>query len=80
MAVVEAETDCIWCGKRALLEVSTELGERIKAWQKGRKENPSRTPFIQDALPELSPAQREVLISGTHDECFDKMFPPEDEG
>ena len=31
--------------------------------------------LIQDALPELSSGERELLISGTCDDCWDEMFP-----
>lgn len=31
--------------------------------------------FIQDSMPYLSASEREILISGTCGECFDKMFP-----
>ena len=34
---------------------------------------------IQDALPELSADDRELLISGTCGTCFDELFPTEDE-
>tara|TARA_R100001082_G_scaffold17964_1_gene8942 strand:- start:238 stop:450 length:213 start_codon:yes stop_codon:yes gene_type:complete len=40
-------------------------------WQAGE--------FIQEALPELSCDERELLISGTCGTCFDKLFPSEDE-
>lgn len=30
--------------------------------------------FIQDAFPDLSPGEREQLLTGTHSECWDKMF------
>jgi hypothetical protein len=40
-------------------------------WQAGE--------FIQDALPELSCDERELLISGTCGTCFDELFPSEDE-
>ena len=40
-------------------------------WQAGE--------FIQDALPELSCDERELLISGACGACFDKLFPSEDE-
>jgi hypothetical protein len=33
--------------------------------------------YIQDALPYLTPAERELLISQTCGDCFDKMFPPD---
>ena len=35
--------------------------------------------LIQDALPELSCDERELLISGTCSTCFDELFPSEDE-
>ena len=40
-------------------------------WQAGK--------LIQEALPELSCDERELLISGTCGTCFDKLFPSEDE-
>lgn len=42
-------------------------------WYTGRKQ-------IQDALPEMSVGDREVLVSGTHDACFNEAFPPEGGG
>tara|TARA_A100001037_G_scaffold264069_1_gene254649 strand:- start:874 stop:1086 length:213 start_codon:yes stop_codon:yes gene_type:complete len=36
-------------------------------WQDGE--------LIQDALPYLSASEREMLISGTCDDCWQKMFP-----
>ena len=33
--------------------------------------------LVQDAFPELSAADREIIISGAHGECFDEEFPPE---
>ena len=35
--------------------------------------------LIQEALPELSCDERELLISGTCGTCFDELFPSEDE-
>ncbi len=40
--------------------------EDYKAWENGK--------VIQDAMPYLTPGEREVLISGTCGSCFDKMF------
>jgi hypothetical protein len=34
--------------------------------------------FIQDLLPYLTNGERELLISGTCSDCFDRMFPPLD--
>jgi hypothetical protein len=36
----------------------------------------SEKKYIQDAMPYLSAGEREILISKTCGECFDKMFPP----
>lgn len=35
---------------------------------------------IQDILNYLTAGERELLLSGTCGECFDKMFPPLDNG
>ena len=34
--------------------------------------------LIQDAFPYLSKDERETMISGTHAECWNKLFPEED--
>jgi hypothetical protein len=34
---------------------------------------------IQDVMPELSDADRELLISGMHSDCFDSLFPPDED-
>ena len=41
-------------------------------------DSPNR-PHIQDIFPYLTAGERELLISGTCDECWKKMFPPEPE-
>lgn len=42
------------------------------AWQNGDR-------YIQDALHYLTAAERELLISGTCDICWKKMYPNDDE-
>jgi hypothetical protein len=34
---------------------------------------------VQDAFPYLSAGEREQIMTGTHPECWEKMFPEEDE-
>ena len=34
---------------------------------------------IQDVFPELSASERELLISGLHAECFEELFPPDED-
>jgi len=38
----------------------------------------SRTVDIQDALPSLSADERELLMTGTHAHCWEKMWGPDD--
>jgi len=60
---VETPT-CIFCGKGGWVTVPIA---GYNAWRDGA--------FIQNALPQLTPGQREQLINGTHDECFNKNIP-----
>jgi hypothetical protein len=59
---------CIVCGKSGEVEVPAD------GWEKF-----SKGAFVQDAFPDLSPGEREMLINGTHPACFDTLFPPEDQ-
>lgn len=81
MTEIETETDnkdgtttvtkqCIFCNQPASITLDTA---KWRAWDYGRG------PFIQDLMPEMSAGERETLISGSHEACFDKAFPPEDE-
>jgi Fe-S-cluster-containing dehydrogenase component len=45
--------------------------EDLKRWKSG--------VHIQDAMPDLSAGDRELLISQTCNECWNKMFPPPDD-
>lgn len=59
---------CPHCGKTSTVELE-ELA--FDNWVGGM--------FIQDAFPQMSPDEREVMITGTHPECWDKIFPPEED-
>ena len=60
---------CPMCGKEFGIEMSDEQYEK---YTKG-------TEFIQDIFPEFTPAQREVLITGICEDCWDKLFPLEED-
>ena len=62
-------TMCPRCGKPA--EVKGLRRRALEMWQKGA--------HIQDMFPDLSSAEREILMSGLHDECFDAWYPDLDE-
>jgi hypothetical protein len=43
----------------------------VESWQAGE--------IIQVAFPDMSIDDREILISGTHPACWNKLFPEEGE-
>ena len=64
--LVTIDVTCMFCGNvhNVLL-----LAREYDAWQGGA--------LIQDAMPHLSAGQRELLISGICETCFDETFPEE---
>lgn len=68
MIKVSIPVNCKICGTKHILNVPYE-GHRL--WRSG--------VHIQNALPTLSPDERELLISGTCGTCWDKMFPADPE-
>lgn len=57
---------CCVCGKTSTVMVDPIA---LDEWRFGRK-------IAQDAFPDMSPDERELLISGTHNECWDVLFAP----
>lgn len=55
---------CVMCRKTLKLEVFKSQYEK---WQDGE--------YIQVAMPNLLPGERELLISGVCEPCFDAMYP-----
>ncbi len=58
---------CMMCGDTSRIEVDRD---QYLAWRRGT--------LIQQAFPEMSPADREHLKSGTHPACWDDMTKGED--
>ncbi len=54
---------CPICGHTSNMIVDKA---RLDRWQGGE--------LIQRCFPEMSKDQRELLITGTHPKCWDKMF------
>jgi hypothetical protein len=63
MAVIKTK-ECMVCGKTGEVEVTDA---ELFAYK-------TKPGHIQTVLPRLSDAEREMLISGTHSECFDELF------
>lgn len=54
---------CIECGEAGTVEV--DAGE-FRQWQEGM--------YAQYAFPTMPASQSEMLISGTHPECWERMW------
>jgi uncharacterized protein YbaR (Trm112 family) len=54
---------CPICKKSSVLDVDEEQMERY-----------ANGELIQRAFPDMPPSERELLITGTHPECWDKMW------
>jgi hypothetical protein len=65
--VVRTKT-CTVCGEYEVWSLDREL---VNRWQGGEN--------IQDVFPDMNEGDRELLISGTHPACWDKLFPGEEE-
>ena len=61
---VNLRVRCRCCGKEN--QISVNLDD-LGAWQRGEK-------LVQDAFPYLSASKRELLLTNTCPECWDKMF------
>ncbi len=57
---------CPKCRKASTVDVDPHA---LLAWRRGL--------LIQEAFPDLSVDDRELLITGTHPACWDEMFPDE---
>lgn len=62
MTITITTPKCMICGRTATLEVNAS---GYLDWKCGM--------LIQKALPQLTAGQRELLITGTHEECFKRM-------
>lgn len=60
---VRVVKECCVCKHPAVVEVPRS---QYDAWRSGM--------LAQDAFPDLSLGEREMLISGTHPECWKKLF------
>lgn len=60
-AIIDVE--CFMCKKKYVLYANEN---NYKAWMQGT--------HIQNAMPELNSGQRELLISGTCNDCWEEMF------
>lgn len=65
--MMNLEARCPFCGKVSVVTVNEKDYE---AWQSGA--------LVQNAFPYLSANDREILVSGICEECWEGMFSTED--
>jgi hypothetical protein len=63
MLVIYTTPLCQVCGTSESLELDEE---KLIRWHYGE--------HVQDVFPELTPAERELIVTGTHDTCWDLLF------
>lgn len=59
---------CFYCNEQNVIIVNVH---DLTFWQSGE--------FIQNAFPYLNPNQRELINTGIHPECWEKIFENHDE-
>lgn len=64
--------NCIHCAKPGYVEMTREQFETGKA-------RIEQGAHYKDAFPFLHLSLVEMFISGTHPECWNKLFPPEED-
>lgn len=64
MSKVAVVKNCMFCKKDTEIPVTKDQLQRIN----------SGSEPIQSVIPNVSPAERELFISGICGECFDDMF------
>lgn len=58
---------CIFCGEGGVIEMTQEVWNNGLAMRNEGK-------HIQDAFPTLNAGEREQLLTGTHEVCWDNEF------
>lgn len=62
--IIEYTTEpCMVCNQSEKLLLDEEA---LIKWHYGM--------FIQEAFPDLTPAERELIMTGTHNDCFEMLF------
>lgn len=64
---VVATKSCVVCGEPSTLHLTPEEHEAFLRWS-------NKELLIQQAFPKWTPAQRELLVSGTHPKCWDTLW------
>ena len=67
---------CLFCGRDAVITTDVDTAHRIVMWLTTPR---AHREHVQFAFPGLPAAEREMMISGTHDTCFNDVFGDDDD-
>lgn len=76
MPKITVDRYCVVCGKPSHVEVDEDTYLTYMADKRDGKS--AATHDVQVLFPDLSSGDRDILISGTHDECWNEISPPDD--
>jgi hypothetical protein len=65
--VIVTTHPCVVCNKSSEVKLDKD---KFTRWINGE--------FAQNVWPEMSPGEREVLVSGTHDACWEQLMGDDD--
>lgn len=69
----EAQAVCSLCGQPSSVQLTPDQAVRAARWLTGKG------GAIQDLLPDLTPPQREIIMTGIHPDCWERLAPPEED-
>lgn len=64
---------CTVCGQPSSLSIPADKLDEVRRWQR------ERHTYIQSILPDTSPAEREMLMTGIHPACWEQLFSSDEE-
>lgn len=68
MTVSYPVRNCIWCGEGSTVEVEQSEYDLLMSGE-----------HVQNVFPTMDAGKRELLISGTHPECWDRFMGDEED-
>ena len=71
MTAIYITPECMVCHQASTLGITEEVAAGIRAWKAGT--------LAQMALPMLSAAERELIITGIHPSCWELLAPDDDD-
>ena len=72
--ITEIRCSCSWCDKQQIFNVPVGLAKRYYQWEEKYLAGDEPDESITEILPDMPAGDREMLISHTCEDCWDKFF------